>query len=60
MDKEGNVNDTNLYTELYEAAVRSTPVPPEMLVIDNEYVIHRMYHILNAIKACAVKEERSE
>ena len=53
MGKEDNVNGTNLYTDLYEALVRATPVPPEMLAVDENTARH-LDHILDTIKACAV------
>ena len=58
MDKKDNVNDTNLYTDLHEALVRATPVPPKMLAVDENTANH-LNHILDAIKACAVKEEET-
>lgn len=58
MNKENNVNGTNLYTDLHEALVRATPVPPEMLAVDENTARH-LNHVLDVIKACATKEEKS-
>lgn len=52
-------NGTNLYTDLHEALVRATPVPPEMLAVDENTARH-LNHILDVIKAYAAKEERNE
>ena len=59
MNKEPDVNSTNLHKDLYEASVRAIPVPPEMLTPDENTACH-LNHILDVIRACATKEERSE
>lgn len=52
-------DDTNLFKDLYEAAVRATGVPPKMLTPDENTACH-LNHILDVIKACATKEEGDE
>lgn len=58
MDKENNANGTNLYTDLHEALVRATPVPPEMLAADENTARH-LNHALDVIKTYATKEKES-
>ena len=58
MDKKDNMNGTNLYTDLHKALVRATPVPPEMLAVDENTARH-LNHVLDVIKAHAIKEEKS-
>ena len=57
--EESDSNVTDLFKDLYEAAVRATGVPPKMLA-DDENAARHLNHMLDAIKACATKEERSE
>ena len=59
MNKEPDANGTNLCKDLYEASVRATPVPPEMLTPDENTARHLNY-ILDVIRSCATKEERNE
>lgn len=56
MDKKDNMNGTNLYTDLHEALVRATPVPPEMLAADENTARH-LNHVLDVIKAYATEEK---
>lgn len=57
--KEPDSNGTDLFKDLYKAAVRATGVPPKMLAADENTACH-LNHILDVIKACATKEEGSE
>ncbi|MEE3399198.1 MAG: hypothetical protein VZR64_07010 [Eubacterium sp.] len=57
--KESDSNDTDLFKDLYEAAIRATGVPPKMLAADENTACH-LNHMLDVIKECATKEERDE